>query len=280
MKYLIIFLLFSATSALTTSQTSNSQRNKIDDNLSRKHILNGRTCHVSMSLHGLKKKVVNMSPVNIIAAAKAVSAPAVAATSQVGAKLLAKLLGYAMVIGSMTVYTPILINLLKSKSSEGFSTQTWIFNLIGLSMAATYPIQKQFALSSYLEIVVLSLQSLIILGIILHYNNQDKEFFMSILTYGLYFALIMFKKLPDTFLQPLSLISSLICNYANIPQIVLTYTTKKAKWSRSTGNHHDLSNIMFFLIVCLRFVFSIKDKSPNRKQKTTTTNNYHLNFIL
>lgn len=175
----------------------------------------------------------NNGALRIIAKSAGVISPVIKST--VGADIFAKLLGYVMVLGSMTVYTPIIIGLLKSKSSEGLSTQTWIFNVIGITLAATYPIQKQFALSSYLELVVLSVQSMAIFGIISHYNNDDKTFLLSLIPFCLYFALIKFTKLPNSLLQPLSVISSLICNYANIPQMVLTYQTKKAVWSRTTS---------------------------------------------
>ena len=41
--------------------------------------------------------------------------------------------------------------------------------------------------------------------------------------------------LPATFLGLLQWIAILVCNYAQIPQILLTYRTKKASWSPITA---------------------------------------------
>jgi mannose-P-dolichol utilization defect protein 1 len=149
--------------------------------------------------------------------------------------MLAKALGYIMGIGSMTVYTPILLNLLRVKSSEGLSTQTWIMNLIGLSLAATYPFKMGFPMSSYVELIILSSQAVIILGIITQYKKQYKEFAIGMLTFVVYMAAIIQSNFAPRTLQIIQVIASLICNYANIPQILLSYQQKRAAWSRTTA---------------------------------------------
>lgn len=151
------------------------------------------------------------------------------------ANLVAKILGYVMGIGSMTIYTPILTKLISEKSSEGFSLQTWVFNALGLSLAAAYPFKKGFPLSTYIEIIILAFQALVILGVICHYNNQDKKFLLGLIPYSIYITVLIKIKLNEKSLQTLQIVSALVCNYANIPQIVLSYKQKLAVWSRATG---------------------------------------------
>ncbi len=47
-----------------------------------------------------------------------------------------------MGIGAMSLYTPIALNLYKNKNADGFSTATWIYNIIGMGIACIYPYKK------------------------------------------------------------------------------------------------------------------------------------------
>ena len=150
-------------------------------------------------------------------------------------QIVAKVLGYIMGIGSMTVYTPILLKLAQTKDTAGLSVQTWIFNVIGLSLAASYPYQRGFPISSYIELIILSIQSFIILGTICIMNKDFTQFLQGLLPLSAFIGAITCFKFPSNILQSVQIISALICNYANIPQIYLSYTTKKSGWSRTTA---------------------------------------------
>lgn len=178
--------------------------------------------------------------------------------------LIAKALGYVMGVGALLVYTPIIINLMKTKKADGYSTATWVFNLLGMTMACVYPFKKGFPVSTYIEILTLIVQSVGILGLICFYQDKKSDLIMymsgfsvlgnddiifliiciyprthfcislymyvytlalSVIACGMYFTTFNAK-----ILDLIQIASILMCNYANIPQILLTFKQKKATW--------------------------------------------------
>ena len=93
----------------------------------------------------------------------AAAAAATAAPSTVGT-IVAKALGYVIGVGSLAVYLPIVFSLLKKKSADGFSVATWVFNLMGITLAVIYPLKKGFPVSTFVELLLLVVQSTGILG--------------------------------------------------------------------------------------------------------------------
>jgi mannose-P-dolichol utilization defect protein 1 len=152
-----------------------------------------------------------------------------AGTSQ---QLAARSLGYVMAVGAMVIYTPILLKILKQNSATGFSVSTWIFNILGLSLSIAYPMKKGFPFSTYMELVGACCQSIGILGLLCFHHGKLPEYAVGMITLAISFSL--FKKSPhvsQTYLNIMQVAASLIANYANIPQILLTFQTKKASWS-------------------------------------------------
>jgi PQ loop repeat len=95
--------------------------------------------------------------------ATAATPVAAVAPSTVGT-VVAKFLGYVIGAGSLAVYLPIVISLLNKKSADGFSVATWVFNLMGITLAVIYPLKKGFPMSTFVELVLLVIQSTGILG--------------------------------------------------------------------------------------------------------------------
>lgn len=110
---------------------------------------------------GLDISPIVKSKVSVIAAAAA--AATTAAPSTVGT-IVAKALGYVIGVGSLAVYLPIVFSLLKKKSADGFSVATWVFNLMGITLAVIYPLKKGFPVSTFVELLLLVFQSTGILG--------------------------------------------------------------------------------------------------------------------
>ena len=172
----------------------------------------------------------------MVAAASAPKAVAAGVAKTVAVNdVVARLFGYLLGAGSMLVYTPIIVSLLKAKSSDGYSVQTWIFNLLGLAVALIYPFKRAFPLSTYIEIVILTVQSAGILGLICTYGSLTKEYLLGMAGFALLAAGVAVTNINAKTLQALQLLAIVICNYANIPQILLTFKTKQAKWSPITA---------------------------------------------
>ena len=165
--------------------------------------------------------------------------------SQTIGDVVAKLLGYVMGLGAVAVYLPIVIKLLKSKDAKGMSLQTWICNLLGLSMAVLYPFKKGFPLSTYIELVTISIQSVFILFLVCLFNNQVTQFLIGISIFSAAAATVAIADIPANVLNVIQLLSILICNYANIPQILLTVKNSNSNFSMPMISH--LSNYNFIL---------------------------------
>ena len=107
--------------------------------------------------------------------AAAASPVAAVAPSTVGT-VVAKFLGYVIGAGSLAVYLPIVFSLLKKKSADGFSVATWVFNLMGITLAVIYPLKKGFPMSTFVELILLVIQSTGILGKTSAYRfSTDKQ---------------------------------------------------------------------------------------------------------
>lgn len=149
--------------------------------------------------------------------------------------VVAKILGYTMGAGSLMLYSPIILKLLNTKRADGFSHETWIFNLVGLTAAVIYPFKKGFPLSTYVEILILCVQSFGILGLLCSYKGLLGEYMVGM---GVYLATaisLLAIDIPTSILGLLQWVAILVCNYAQIPQILLTYRTKRASWSPITA---------------------------------------------
>ena len=149
--------------------------------------------------------------------------------------IVAKALGFVLGFGALAVYLPIIINLIKAKSADGYSVETWVYNLIGLTIACLYPFKKGFGVSTYIEVLAIAIQSAGILGLICFYQKKFQEYLIGMAAFVASCTFICVNKVPTNLLNWMQVAAIIVCNYANIPQIVLTFQTKKATWSWITS---------------------------------------------
>lgn len=172
------------------------------------------------------------TPAALVAAGAKVAVTSAPSLSTV----LAKALGYVLGAGSLFVYAPIALNVLKTKNADGLSVATWCFNLLGLSVALVYPFKKAFPLSTYIEILILTVQSAAILGLVCSYQNLLKEYIVGMSLFSVVAASVaLAPNINARVLQALQVAAILVCNWANVPQIMLTFRRKKAGWSWITA---------------------------------------------
>ena len=200
-------------------------------------VLNSARAYASskgMRQRRVPRGVVNKATASHSNSVLAASAAAIAAPA--GTALTAKVFGYVLGAGSMLVYTPILLSLLKKKNSEGFSVATWVYNLLGMSIALVYPFKMAYPLSTYIELLILTVQSVGILGLVCRYQNLLKEYVAGMSVFSLLVAGVVWgPAINPMALQALQLAAILVCNYANVPQIVMTFKSKSASWSPITA---------------------------------------------
>ena len=123
-----------------------------------------RTTRRSAIKAGLNTVILQKSHAVItVATAAAAAQTTVVAPATIGT-IVAKALGYVIGVGSLAVYLPIVVSLLKKQSSDGFSVATWVFNLMGITLAVLYPLKKGFPMSTFVELLIMVVQSTGILG--------------------------------------------------------------------------------------------------------------------
>ena len=219
---LLIICLVNSTYGFTT--TNNQKINSIKQKTTNKRILNASLKQQSFANIIAKATLTNGS-----------KTAALAITTVSTKDIIAKALGYVLGFGALAVYLPIIINLIKAKSADGYSVETWIFNLIGLTIACLYPFKKGFGVSTYVEILAIAIQSAGILGLICFYQQKLKEYLIGMVAFVASCTFICVNKVPNNVLNWMQVAAIIVCNYANIPQIVLTFQTKKATWSWITS---------------------------------------------
>jgi hypothetical protein len=204
-----------------------------------------RTKHAFATLK--KRKPLNLNPISSKEFLLASASTIALSSSQNFKNILAKLLGYIMGAGAMAVYAPIVLNLLKTKDSKGFSLQTWIFNIVGLSLSVLYPFKKGFPVSTYLELIAISIQSVAILGLICFYRGGEifQKYLLSMAAFtSVMGAVCLSREISPFFLSLIQIFAIFLCNYANIPQIILTVSPNFLTCSCLPTVHYDVHNFI------------------------------------
>jgi len=71
----------------------------------------------------------------------------------------------------MAIYAPMIVSLIASKDGSGLSRTTWALQLLGFSAALVYPSRKGFPLSSFADMIALTLQAFVILVLSAYYEG-------------------------------------------------------------------------------------------------------------
>jgi len=100
-------------------------------------------------------------------------------------------------------------------------------------LALIYPIKKKFPFGTYVELVELLVQSVIILFLTCLYNEQIKEFMLFTLALTTAATIVMKQELSPRILSSIQGVRLALDIYSLIPQIALNY--KNAKFSYSIG---------------------------------------------
>jgi mannose-P-dolichol utilization defect protein 1 len=90
-------------------------------------------------------------------------------------EVLARGLGWAISGASMSLYLPIAANIVRTRSAAGLSIATWALNTLGFFAALVYPLRRGFPLSSFFDTVCLTVQSVLVLALIVLYRGSRAE---------------------------------------------------------------------------------------------------------
>jgi len=87
-------------------------------------------------------------------------------------KSIAEALGYLIGAGSLLLYTPIAVRVLRTKSADGLAASTWWFKLTSFTCTDIYNIRKGFPIAAFSETLVITLEAVIVLGLVTYYQKR------------------------------------------------------------------------------------------------------------
>ena len=181
--------------------------------------------------HALLSAVLASTPASMPAAT-----PSAAST-------LASLLGYVIAAGSLLVYSPMLLQIWRSRSGEGLSFTSWAMSVFGFGGALVYQAAQGYPLSTYGELIALTAQSLAILSLMLVFDRgvRPSQVMAGLAVLGAAVAALV-TSVPKGALKLLQAISGAILTLAIVPQVWENFATKTCGWSQfsallSTGGN-------------------------------------------
>ena len=137
--------------------------------------------------------------------------------------------------GSLALYLPIIAKILKNGAS-GVSLATWIATVSSFSLALLYPIKKKFPISTYIELLGLQVQSIVILGLVSSYHNLLPQFAMGMAALSVASAAVLKAELSPAVLSSIQIVRLALDSYSLLPQIVLNYQARAFSYSVVTAS--------------------------------------------
>ncbi len=139
---------------------------------------------------------------------------------------LAKGLGYLVGFGSIMLYTPIAVRLLRQKHADGLVMSTWWLKVCSYLLSDVYYFRKGYDLSTFSETLVITIEALVVLVLVAYYQKRfrEKSFWVCGSTLGL-FAVWERTIAPETLVATGQLGSAFVNVFALIPQFWHNYCT-------------------------------------------------------
>ena len=84
-------------------------------------------------------------------------------------------LGYLVGTGSVLLYTPIAVRIVRQQRAEGLTVSTWWCKLLSYTCTIFYSYDKGFPLSTYAETIIIALEALTILLLVTYFQQQQPQ---------------------------------------------------------------------------------------------------------
>ncbi|XP_003690857.1 mannose-P-dolichol utilization defect 1 protein homolog [Apis florea] len=152
---------------------------------------------------------------------------------------LSKVLGLAIISGSLLVKIPQIVKILRNKSAEGINVFSVLLDLFAITAMVSYSFISGFPFSSWGDGVFLGLQTLAIAVLVLHFNGNTAQATAFLICYLAILLAIISE------LTPVNLLWT--CQALNIP-IVLISKLIQAYTNYINGNTGQLSAATGFLL--------------------------------
>ena len=91
------------------------------------------------------------------------------------AKEVATYLGYLLGAGSVLLYTPVGLRVLRQRQADGLSLSTWWFKVTGFCSSLLYATRKGFPLAQYADTCILTGETLLVLSVVAFFKRERRE---------------------------------------------------------------------------------------------------------
>ena len=134
---------------------------------------------------------------------------------------LADALGFVVGAGSLLLYTPIALRLMRTSSADGLTLSTWWLKLASYSFSDLYCYTNGYPISQYAETLVITAEAACVLGLVAFYQRRlDASFTVLALVY-LVVAAAALETAPPELLTLAQAGATLLNTVALLPQILL-----------------------------------------------------------
>jgi mannose-P-dolichol utilization defect protein 1 len=98
--------------------------------------------------------------------------------------MIAKGLGYLIGAGSLLLYAPIALRVVRTKDANGLTLSTWWLKLLSYTCSDVYSFTNAYPLSTYVETLIITVEAAIVLALVAwHQNRLDASFCLLALAY-------------------------------------------------------------------------------------------------
>lgn len=143
-------------------------------------------------------------------------------------EVLATLSGYLIGLGSLLLYTPIAIRVVRQKHADGLVLSTWWLKTMSYLCSDIYFVRRHYVLSTYAETLIITIEAGVVLFLVAYYQKQ----IYSIYPFWILFVILMSVSIYGFTTAPLSLtaVGQLCAAFINIiallPQFYYNYSNK------------------------------------------------------
>ncbi|CAG0892535.1 unnamed protein product [Cyprideis torosa] len=166
---------------------------------------------------------------------------------------LSKVLGYLIVLGSITVKFPQISKILSAGSARGVSLASCFLELSAITAMTTYCYMHSYPFSSYGDGAFLGLQTAVVAYLVLYYNVAQDRAILFALIYPLLCVLLTSGLVP---MGVLALMQSLVIPVTVAGKSVQAYSNFQAG---STGQLSAITVFMMFLGSLARIFTSVQE---------------------
>lgn len=167
--------------------------------------------------------------------------------------IISKGLGYGILLGSLMLRIPQILIILRAGNAKGISLISEILSLIAVFGSMSYGYYKNFPIAAYGDTYSLFVQGCIILFMVLFYQNQKIQLFLSFLIITIATGLQFSNMIPEEIIYLLNTLSLFLSVFSKLIQAFENFRNS------STGNLSSITLILQFLGCVARIFTSIQE---------------------